>query len=105
MPHENELLDSRQCRADRRAGALPAHGDLPGRGADAAARDQSPGDGGARSAREVGRTFLAHADGETIQITSVTRDFVQWINPITGSHGRMLKAYFLNFFTHISSPN
>ena len=100
MPHENELLDSRQCRADRRAGALPAHGDLPGRGADAAAqRHQSPGDGGARSALEVGRTFLAYSDGEKIQLTKVTRDFVHWINPITGSHGRMLSAYFLNFFT------
>ena len=100
MPHENELLDSRQCRADRRAGALPAHGNLPGRGADAAPpRHQSPGDGGAGSALEVGSTFLAYSDGETIQITSVTRDFVHWINPITGSHGRMLKAYFLNFFT------
>ncbi len=48
---------------------------------------------------------MAHSDGEKIQITQVTRDFIHWINPITGSHGRMLRAYFLNFFTPISSPN
>jgi hypothetical protein len=106
MPHENDLLDSRECRPDRHAGALPAHGTLPGRAADAAAQDhQSPRDGGARSALETGGAFLAHSDGEEIQITQVTRDFVHWINPVTDSTGRMLRAHFLNFFTPISPPN
>ena len=45
---------------------------------------------------------MAHSDGEEIQITQVTRDFVHWINPVTDSTGRMLRAHFLNFFTPIS---
>lgn len=46
---------------------------------------------------------MAHADGEEIQITQVTRDFIHWINPVTGSTGRMLRAHFLNFFTPLPS--
>lgn len=45
---------------------------------------------------------MAHADGEKIQLTKVTSDFIHWINPTTGGTGRMLRAHFLNFFTPIS---
>ena len=103
MPHENDQLDSRKCRPDRHTGTLPAYGALPGSSADAAAAGhQSPRHGGARSAVATGDAFMAHSDGEKIQITQVTRDFIHWINPITGSQGRMLRAHFLNFFTRIS---
>lgn len=53
----------------------------------------------------TGGAFMAHADGEKIQLTQVTPDFVFWINPITGSTGRMQRCHFLNFFTPISSSN
>lgn len=100
MPHENGLLDTRERGPDGNAGALPAHGSLAGRDTDAAASgDQSPS---ARSAIKPGDAFMAHSDGEKIQITQVTRDFIHWLNPITGSHGRMLRAYFLNYFTPVS---
>jgi len=103
MPHENDQLDSRECRSDRHAGALFTNGALPGRSADAAAAGhQSPRHGGARSAVKTGDAFMAHSDGEKIQITQASRDFIHWINPITGSQGRMLRAHFLNFFTPIS---
>ena len=53
----------------------------------------------------VGTLCHAKSDAEEIRLTEVTADFIHWINPITGSTGRMLRAHFLNFFTPISPPN
>jgi hypothetical protein len=44
-------------------------------------------------------------DAEEIQITKIARDFVHWLNRGSQGHGRMLRAYFLNFFTPISPTN
>lgn len=45
---------------------------------------------------------MAASDGEEIRLTQVTTDFIHWINPVTGSTGRMLRCHFLNFFTLLS---
>ena len=57
---------------------------------------------GADASLAVGATCRAAGNGEIIQLTQVTADFVFWINPATGSTGRMQRAHFLNFFTLIS---
>lgn len=57
---------------------------------------------GADAALAVGATCHAKGDGEIIELTQVTADFVFWLNPHTGSAGRMQRAHFLNFFTPIS---
>lgn len=50
----------------------------------------------------VGATCHAKNDGETIELTQITADFIHWINPTNGSTGRMQRCHFLNFFTLIS---
>lgn len=100
MNHENDLLDRRERGQCGHARSLPAHGSVSRRDPDAAAhRAQPTRDGGDRAPFATGGTFMAHADGENIQLTKVTRDFIHWINPTTGSTGRMLRCHFLNFFT------
>lgn len=105
MRHETHRLDhaDRQPVADHRGGAAHAavsrHDALAGHEAAARPPQDVVGHGAALA---VGRRCQALTDGETIQLTQVTRDFIHWINPQTGSTGRMMRCYFLNFFTPIS---
>lgn len=105
MIHETHSLDHCHRKQPRAYG---------GRSADAAVSrqdemaDHGPSQGqptslvGHGDALAVGQRCQAISDGETIQLSQVTRDFIHWINPTTGSTGRMLRAHFLNFFTPIS---
>lgn len=98
--NENDRLDSGKFRTHRRARVLFADGSLPGSDSHATqARDQSARDGGDRSPLAVGSHFMASPDGEKIQLTQVTADFVHWIAPTTGSTGRMMRRYFLDFYS------
>lgn len=98
--HENVHLVEFERGGARSAAALPAGRDLPRQRADAAAdREKSAGHGGAVCPLVTGTAFVAHTDGEEVQLTHVSADFVHWINATSGSTGRMMRRYFLNFFS------
>jgi len=100
MSHEDDSLDLGKCRGFGSARALLSAGSLPRRDSHATPQGcEQTGDDRARSALAVGQHFVAASNGEPIQLTQVTRDFIHWINPTTGSTGRMLRAHFLNYFT------
>lgn len=102
MTHENDSLDTGERRGAGHAGALPQTGHLSRSGADAApGGHQPPSNDGARSAFEVGQPFMAASNGEKIELTQISADFIHWINPKTGSTGRMMRRYFSNFFTPV----
>lgn len=104
MNHENANLDLPQCRADRHPG-IDSHARIVSQTyADAqAAGAQQARHGGAGRALAVGAVFVAASDREEIRLTQVTADFIHWINPVTGSTGRMLRCHFLTFFTPLSA--
>lgn len=103
MTYEDDSLDLGKCSGIGSARALLSAGSLPRRHSHAATQGcEQTRDDRARSALAVGQHFVAASKGEQIQLTQVTRDFIHWINPTTGSTGRMLRAHFLNFFTLIS---
>ncbi len=103
MNHEAVSLVTRDGGQCGTAGARIAHETLSRPAALAVHRKaESPRVRGADASLAVGATCRAAGDGETIQLTQVTPDFVFWINPTNGSTGRMQRCHFLNFFTPIS---
>lgn len=103
MNHEAVSLATRDGGQCGTKGARPAHEALSRPPALANHRKaELPCARGADAALAVGATCHAKSDGEIIQLTQITADFIHWINPVTGSTGRMLRAYFLNFFTPLS---
>lgn len=102
MSHENDSLDTGKRRGAGCARALSQTGDLPRRGAHAApGSHQPPSNDSDRPAFKVGQPFVASSTGEKIELTQISADFIHWINPKTGSTGRMMRRYFSNFFTPI----
>ena len=102
MSHENDSLDSGERGGVGSARALLSAGSLPRCHPDAAPQGgEQTSDDRARSAFEVGQPFVASSTGEKIELTQISADFIHWINPKTGSTGRMMRRYFSNFFTPV----
>lgn len=100
MPHEDESLDFYERCADARERARAAHGTVSRTHSDAAGPPhRRPDVARDRPSFAVGDVCRG-LDTEEILITRIDRDFVHWL--CRASHGRMLKAHFLNFFTPIS---
>lgn len=104
--NENDHLAFAECqrsigpRAEAADGSLSRPDTVATAKADKSARSRC-----ARSALAVGDSFMAATGGQKIQLTRVAPDFVHWINPATGSTGRMMRAYFLNFYTYNHAQN
>lgn len=46
----------------------------------------------------AGARWVDRKSGEQVRIARVTSEFVEWRDEQTGSHGKMLRCYFGNFF-------